>query len=193
MVSRLFYEQVHGKELLDIMTSVIRFESVKFTKVLVPIRKYTDRVLSGCGDDTSKILDKLQNVFDPFGSVRGAIGVSWAVLFITSLKQGLQDIGFVQKMVLRELASEKTWARCDERRTTMALPPSYLRGHKYEERSAFVCEGRRKRSIGLALDTNTATTYATDLSGGVYTVDMKKKTKTVLFPELGYITGIALA
>ncbi|WJG37158.1 uncharacterized protein FOBCDRAFT_254135 [Fusarium oxysporum Fo47] len=52
---------------------------------------------------------------------------------------------------------------------------------------------RLHETIGLALDKNTATAYVTDLSGGVYAVDLKKKTKTVLFPELGDLTGIALA
>ncbi|KAK2123936.1 hypothetical protein NOF04DRAFT_1349456 [Fusarium oxysporum II5] len=52
---------------------------------------------------------------------------------------------------------------------------------------------RLHETIGLALDKNTAKAYVTDLSGGVYAVDLKTKTKTVLFPELGDITGIALA
>ncbi|KAF4339525.1 low-density lipo receptor ywtd [Fusarium beomiforme] len=52
---------------------------------------------------------------------------------------------------------------------------------------------RLHETIGLALDKKTSTVYVTDLSGGVYAVDPKTKTKTVLFPELGDITGIALA
>ncbi|KAF4948580.1 hypothetical protein FSARC_13700 [Fusarium sarcochroum] len=52
---------------------------------------------------------------------------------------------------------------------------------------------RLHETIGLALDKDASMAYVTDLSGGVYAIDLKKKTKTVLFPELGDITGIALA
>ncbi|KAF4456887.1 alcohol dehydrogenase [Fusarium austroafricanum] len=52
---------------------------------------------------------------------------------------------------------------------------------------------RLHETIGLALDKQTSAVYVTDLSGGVYAIDLKNKTKTVLFPELGDITGIALA
>ncbi|KIL86007.1 hypothetical protein FAVG1_10977 [Fusarium avenaceum] len=52
---------------------------------------------------------------------------------------------------------------------------------------------RFHETIGLALNKSASVAYVTDLSGGVYAVDLKKKTKTVLFPELGDITGIALA
>lgn len=52
---------------------------------------------------------------------------------------------------------------------------------------------RLHEAIGLALDTNAATVYVTDLPRGVYTVDLKTKPKTVLFPRLGDNSGIALA
>ncbi|KAM0546760.1 hypothetical protein ACHAPJ_010688 [Fusarium lateritium] len=52
---------------------------------------------------------------------------------------------------------------------------------------------RLHETIGLALEKDTSVAYVTDLSGGVYAIDLKKKTKTVLFPELGDITGIAIA
>jgi DNA-binding beta-propeller fold protein YncE len=52
---------------------------------------------------------------------------------------------------------------------------------------------RLHETIGLALDKKAATAYVTDLSGGVYAVDLKTKTKSVLFAELGDLTGIALA
>ncbi|ETS85683.1 hypothetical protein PFICI_03708 [Pestalotiopsis fici W106-1] len=50
---------------------------------------------------------------------------------------------------------------------------------------------RLHETIGLALDRRTQRAYVTDLAGGVYSVDLKTKTKTVLFPELGDTTGIA--
>ncbi|KAF5679145.1 alcohol dehydrogenase [Fusarium heterosporum] len=52
---------------------------------------------------------------------------------------------------------------------------------------------RFHETIGLSLDKSASTAYVTDLSGGVYAVDLKSKSKTVLFPELGDITGIAVA
>ncbi|KAH8678323.1 hypothetical protein BX600DRAFT_451901 [Xylariales sp. PMI_506] len=51
---------------------------------------------------------------------------------------------------------------------------------------------RLHETIGLALDKATGMAYVTDLSGGVYAIDTIKKTKKVLFPELGDLTGIAL-
>ncbi|KAF5020541.1 hypothetical protein F66182_7440 [Fusarium sp. NRRL 66182] len=52
---------------------------------------------------------------------------------------------------------------------------------------------RLHETIGLALDKHGSVAYVTDLAGGVYAIDLEKKTKAVLFPELGDITGIALA
>lgn len=52
---------------------------------------------------------------------------------------------------------------------------------------------RLHETIGLALDVDGDVVYVTDLAGGVYAVDIKKRTKTVLLSELGDITGIALA
>lgn len=52
---------------------------------------------------------------------------------------------------------------------------------------------RLHETIGLALDSRSQTAYVTDLSGGVYAVDLKSKKKTVLFPELGDTTGIAIS
>lgn len=52
---------------------------------------------------------------------------------------------------------------------------------------------RLHETIGLALDVEGDVVYVTDLAGGVYAVDIKKRNKTVLFAELGDVTGIALA
>ncbi|KAJ4394778.1 hypothetical protein N0V93_003998 [Gnomoniopsis smithogilvyi] len=52
---------------------------------------------------------------------------------------------------------------------------------------------RLHETIGLALDVAGDVVYVTDLAGGVYAVDIKKRNKRVLFAELGDITGIALA
>jgi sugar lactone lactonase YvrE len=51
---------------------------------------------------------------------------------------------------------------------------------------------RLHETIGLALDRRNQKVYVTDLSGGVYSVDLKNKEKKVLFPELGDLTGIAI-
>ncbi|KAI1839938.1 hypothetical protein JX265_013894 [Neoarthrinium moseri] len=52
---------------------------------------------------------------------------------------------------------------------------------------------RLHETIGLTVDKASGVAYVTDLSGGVYAVNIAKKEKTVLFPELGDLTGIALA
>ncbi|KAL0935799.1 low-density lipoprotein receptor YWTD [Colletotrichum truncatum] len=52
---------------------------------------------------------------------------------------------------------------------------------------------RLHETIGLALDKNSDMVYVTDLSGGIYAIDIKTRRKTVLFSELGDTTGIALA
>lgn len=52
---------------------------------------------------------------------------------------------------------------------------------------------RLHETIGLALDHRGRKAYVTDLSGGIYSVDLKTKEKKVLFPELGDITGIAVS
>lgn len=52
---------------------------------------------------------------------------------------------------------------------------------------------RLHEAIGLAVDHDADVVYVTDLAGGVYEVDIKKRTKKVLFAELGDLTGIALA
>lgn len=51
---------------------------------------------------------------------------------------------------------------------------------------------RLHETIGLAVDREADVVYVTDLAGGVYAIDIKKRTKTVLFSELGDLTGIAL-
>lgn len=51
---------------------------------------------------------------------------------------------------------------------------------------------RLHETIGLALDRDADVVYVTDLAGGVYSVDIKKRIKKVLFAELGDLTGIAL-
>lgn len=52
---------------------------------------------------------------------------------------------------------------------------------------------RLHETIGLALDRDADVVYVTDLAGGVYAIDIKKRTKKVLFSELGDLTGIALS
>lgn len=52
---------------------------------------------------------------------------------------------------------------------------------------------RLHETIGLALDKNASVVYVTDLSGGIYAIDINKKEKAVLFAELGDTTGIAIA
>ncbi|KAK6845711.1 L-carnitine dehydrogenase [Apiospora arundinis] len=52
---------------------------------------------------------------------------------------------------------------------------------------------RLHEAIGLSLDHKHQKAYVTDLAGGVYSIDLKTKEKTVLFPELGDLTGIAIA
>ncbi|PSR78928.1 low-density lipo protein receptor [Coniella lustricola] len=51
---------------------------------------------------------------------------------------------------------------------------------------------RLHETIGLALDRDADLVYVTDLAGGVYKVDVKTRKKTVLFAEVGDVTGIAL-
>lgn len=51
---------------------------------------------------------------------------------------------------------------------------------------------RLHETIGLALDREGDVVYVTDLAGGVYCIDIKKRTKKVLFAELGDLTGVAL-
>ncbi|KXH59149.1 low-density lipoprotein receptor YWTD [Colletotrichum nymphaeae SA-01] len=51
---------------------------------------------------------------------------------------------------------------------------------------------RLHETIGLSLDQREGLAYVTDLAGGVYSVDTKTYKKTVLFSELGDITGIAV-
>ncbi|GKT50534.1 3-hydroxyacyl-CoA dehydrogenase-like protein LAM1 [Colletotrichum spaethianum] len=52
---------------------------------------------------------------------------------------------------------------------------------------------RLHEAIGLSLDQKEDMVYVTDLAGGVYAVDLKTRKKTILFTELGDITGIAWA
>ncbi|KAM6504705.1 hypothetical protein FSOLCH5_015206 [Fusarium solani] len=52
---------------------------------------------------------------------------------------------------------------------------------------------RLHETIGLALDKDAMMAYVSDFSGGIYAIDLVKRTKTVLFSELGDSTGIALA
>ncbi|RDW83308.1 hypothetical protein BP5796_04799 [Coleophoma crateriformis] len=47
--------------------------------------------------------------------------------------------------------------------------------------------------IGLALDERDKSMYITDLLGGVYRADLDGKNEAVLFPDMGTLTGIALA
>ncbi|KAK8087498.1 hypothetical protein PG994_002472 [Apiospora phragmitis] len=52
---------------------------------------------------------------------------------------------------------------------------------------------RLHEAIGLSVDHKNTKAYVTDLAGGVYSIDLETKEKTVLFPELGDLTGVALA
>lgn len=56
-----------------------------------------------------------------------------------------------------------------------------------------ILASRFHETIGLALDLENRTAYVSDLAGGVYAVDLQTRKKKVLFPELGDLTGIALA
>lgn len=51
---------------------------------------------------------------------------------------------------------------------------------------------RLHEAIGLAVDTEQGKAYVSDLSGGVYEIDLGSRKKKVLFGELGDLTGIAL-
>ncbi|CCF36500.1 low-density lipoprotein receptor YWTD [Colletotrichum higginsianum] len=51
---------------------------------------------------------------------------------------------------------------------------------------------RLHETIGLSLDTKAGAAYVTDLAGGVYSINVQTRKKSVLFTELGDITGIAL-
>ncbi|KAF5560095.1 alcohol dehydrogenase [Fusarium phyllophilum] len=66
-------------------------------------------------------------------------------------------------------------------------------GDLWDEPEREALTRRLHEAIALALDTNTKTAYVADLPGGLYAVGLKTKRKTVLFPELAGITGIALA
>ena len=56
-----------------------------------------------------------------------------------------------------------------------------------------ILASRFHETIGLALDLGKDVVYLSDLAGGVYAVDLQTQKKKVLFPELGDLTGIALA
>jgi hypothetical protein len=47
--------------------------------------------------------------------------------------------------------------------------------------------------IGLELDVENKAMYITDLLGGVYRANLDGSDERVLFPDLGTVTGIALA
>ena len=47
--------------------------------------------------------------------------------------------------------------------------------------------------IGLELDVKNRSMYITDLLGGVYRADLDGSNKKVLIPDLGTVTGIAIA
>jgi hypothetical protein len=47
--------------------------------------------------------------------------------------------------------------------------------------------------IGLELDVKNKAMYITDLLGGVYRANLDGSEEKVLFPDLGTVTGIALA
>lgn len=47
--------------------------------------------------------------------------------------------------------------------------------------------------IGLELDVKNRTMFITDLLGGVYRANLDGSHEQVLFPDLGTVTGIALA
>ncbi|PVI05744.1 hypothetical protein DM02DRAFT_554077 [Periconia macrospinosa] len=67
-----------------------------------------------------------------------------------------------------------------------------LRGSGYKKE---ILATRLHEAIGIALDVEHNRVFATDLAGGLYSIDTGKTkgSKYVLFPELGDITGIALA
>ncbi|KAK8108309.1 uncharacterized protein PG998_010322 [Apiospora kogelbergensis] len=52
---------------------------------------------------------------------------------------------------------------------------------------------RLHEAIGLSVDHKNKRAFVTDLAGGVYSIDLETKEKTVLFPELGDLTGVAIA
>lgn len=52
---------------------------------------------------------------------------------------------------------------------------------------------RLHEAIGLAVDVESGKAFVADLAGGVYSIDLETREKTVLFPELGDLTGVALA
>ncbi|KAK8095060.1 L-carnitine dehydrogenase [Apiospora hydei] len=52
---------------------------------------------------------------------------------------------------------------------------------------------RLHEAIGLSVDHKNQKAYVADLAGGVYRIDLQTKEKMVLFPELGDLTGVALA
>ncbi|KAK8133426.1 hypothetical protein PG984_005438 [Apiospora sp. TS-2023a] len=52
---------------------------------------------------------------------------------------------------------------------------------------------RLHEAIGLSVDHKNQKAYVADLAGGVYSIDLETREKTVLFPELGDLTGVALA
>jgi 3-hydroxyacyl-CoA dehydrogenase len=56
-----------------------------------------------------------------------------------------------------------------------------------------VIASRLHEAIGLALNSERRKCYVSDLSGGVYEVDLDTKEKKVIFAEAGDLTGIALA
>jgi hypothetical protein len=62
-----------------------------------------------------------------------------------------------------------------------------------KEQGPEILAKRLHETIGLTIDPEAQVAYVTDLSGGVYAVGLQTKAKTVLFAELGDITGIALA
>lgn len=47
--------------------------------------------------------------------------------------------------------------------------------------------------IGLELDVKNTAMYVTDLLGGVYRANLDGSDEKVLFPDLGTVTGIAIA
>jgi hypothetical protein len=78
------------------------------------------------------------------------------------------------------------WIDRDDPPCGNSLNPAFI-GDLSSELESEALARRLHETIVLAWDRNTATLHVKDLPGGIYAVDLKTKTKAVLFP------GMALA
>lgn len=72
------------------------------------------------------------------------------------------------------------------------IPGPKLKGKEEHERNHEILVRKLHEGIGLALDVDNGHMYMTDLLGGVYRTNLEGGDKTILFPDLGTITGIAV-